>query len=145
VSEAVIRRATARDATIVLGLVREAGLAIPGVVEHLSAFVVAERGERAVGTIGLELRGEVALLRSAVVAPAERGAGLGGVLVSAILDLARSEGVATLYLLTTSAEGYWRRHGFSTIAREDIPDAVRESAEFAGACPTSAVAMARSL
>jgi amino-acid N-acetyltransferase len=125
--------------------VRDADLAVPGVVEHLGAFIVAERDERTVGAIGLELRGDCALLRSAVVAPAERGAGIGGALVAAVLDLARAEGVRTLYLLTTSAEDYWSRHGFSRIPREDIPEPVRQSAEFAGACPASAVAMVRAV
>ncbi len=140
---ASIRGATEADAESIVGLVREAGLAVPGVVEHLRSFLIAERDERPVGAIGLELRGDAALLRSAVVAPAERGAGVGGALVGAVLDLARREGVRTLYLLTTSAEGYWTRHGFARVSREAVPERVRQSDEFLGACPASAAAMMR--
>jgi N-acetylglutamate synthase-like GNAT family acetyltransferase len=140
---ATIRPASPTDADLVVALVRDAGLAVPGVVEHLSSFLIAERGGRPIGTIGLELRGDSALLRSAVVSPAERGAGVGGSLFEAVLDLARREGVQTLYLLTMDAEGYWTRHGFARIPREMVPDAVKRSDEFVSACPASATAMRR--
>lgn len=142
---ASIRRATAADAAAIVALVRQAGLAEPGVVEHLHSFLVAERDERPVGALGLELRGTSALLRSAVVSPDERGAGIGGALFAAGVELARDEGVETLYLLTTSAEGYWARHGFARIARDAVPLAVKQSDEFIGACPASAAAMMRAV
>jgi N-acetylglutamate synthase-like GNAT family acetyltransferase len=141
----VMRRATTDDAPTLIALVRDAGLAVPGLVDHLDAFLVAERDGRTVGTIGLELRGTDALLRSAVVASEERGSGIGGALFGALLDLARDEKVVTLYLLTTGAEQYWARHGFTRITRDDIPEAVKQSAEFAGACPASAAVMMRSV
>lgn len=140
-----IRRAAPADAGAIEMLLREAGLVLPGVSEHLRSFLIAERDERPVGTIGLELRGTSALLRSAVVDPAGRGRGIGGALVDAIVALARSEGVETLYLLTAGAEGYWSRHGFSLVARDQVPESVRQSAEFAGACPATALAMTRSV
>ena len=121
----------------------DAGLAEPGIEEHLHAFLVAERDGLPLGAIGLEVRGTSALLRSAVVAPAERSAGIGAALVDAVLDLARDEGVAMLYLLTTSAQGYWTRCGFSPVSRDAVPDSVKQSAEFTGACPSTAVAMSR--
>lgn len=138
-----IRRATAADAEAIVSLVRDANLAVPGVVEHLETFLVAERDLRAVGAIGLEIRGADALLRSAVVSPDARGSGIGTSLVAAVLDLARGEGVRTLYLLTTSAQGYWARQGFTPVSREVVPDDVKRSEEFAGACPASAAAMVR--
>lgn len=140
---ASIRRATAADAEAIVSLVRHAELAVPGVVEHLETFLVAERDQRAVGAIGLEIRGTDALLRSAVVSPDARGCGIGTSLVTAVLDLARREGVNTLYLLTTSAQGYWARQGFTLVSRDAVPDTVKRSEEFIGACPASAAAMVR--
>ena len=140
---ASIRRATTGDTDAIVTLVRDADLAVPGVVEHLDTFLVAERDRRAVGAIGLEIRGTDALLRSAVVAPDARGSGIGTSLVNAVLDLARREGVNTLYLLTTSAQGYWVRQGFAVVSRDAVPDAVKRSEEFIGACPASAAAMMR--
>ena len=138
---ASIRPATPPDLAPVLELLREAGLSIPGVEEHFGDFLVAERGGRIVGAIGLELRGEHALLRSAVVLPGERSAGVGAELFRRIQAVARSKGVTSLVLLTSSAEGYWARHGFERIAREAAPAAVRVSAEFNGSCPASAAVM----
>ena len=140
---ASIRRAIAADTNAIVTLVRDANLAVPGLVEHLETFLVAERDRRAVGAIGLEIRGCDALLRSAVVSPEARGAGIGASLVTAVLDLARDEGVTTLYLLTTSAQGYWARQGFAVVSRDVVPDAVKRSEEFVGACPASAAAMMR--
>lgn len=142
---ASIRRATAADADAIMTLVRDANLAVPGVMEHLETFLVAECDRRAVGAIGLEVRGTDALLRSAVVSPEARGSGIGTSLVHAVLDLARREGVNTLYLLTTSAQGYWVRQGFTLVSRDVIPDAVKRSEEFIGACPASAAAMVRTV
>lgn len=140
---ATIRAAAPADLDAVLGLVREAGLAEPGIAEHLRTFLVAERNGRMVGAMGLELRGRDALLRSAVVSPSARGQGVGRALFDALLDAARQQDVRALYLLTTDAEGYWSRLGFAPVARTDVPAAVRESAEFVGACPASAAAMHR--
>ena len=140
---ASIRRAIAADTNAIVTLVRDANLAVPGLVEHLETFLVAERDRQAVGAIGLEIRGSDALLRSAVVSPEARGAGIGASLVTAVLDLARDEGVTTLYLLTTSAQGYWARQGFAVVSRDVVPDAVKRSEEFVGACPASAAAMMR--
>ena len=46
-----------------------------------------------------------------------------------------------LYLLTTTAPDYFRRLGFRALARRHAPAALRESAEFRGACPDSALLM----
>lgn len=140
-----VRRAAPLDLAAVLDLLREAGLSLPGVEEHFANFSVALRGNTVVGAIGLELRGPHALLRSAVVAPHERGTGLGGALYAAAVEHARREGVGTLVLLTTTAEGYWARHGFARITRDAVPEEVKRSHEFRGACPASAAVMARPL
>jgi amino-acid N-acetyltransferase len=140
-----IRAATASDVAPVLALLRESSLSIPGVEEHFGSFVVAERGSRIVGAMGLELRGGEALLRSAVVAPDARGAGVGAALYARIVEVARANDVRTLVLLTTAAQGYWARHGFAPIARNDAPASVTRSEEFRGACPASATAMLLSL
>jgi len=142
---ATIRPAAPADLPAVLVLLHDAGLSIPGVEEHFGSFLVAEREGRVVGAIGLELRGEHALLRSAVVSPSERGAGLGAALFDRVHELARASDVTSLLLLTTAAEGYWARHGFERIPREAVPEAVTASPEFHGACPASAAAMRRAI
>ena len=138
-----IRTATNADLEPMIAMLREADLVLEGVAEHVDSFIVAERDGRLTGAMGLELRGADALLRSAVVAPAERGAGTGRALFEHLEALARSRGVTGLYLLTTTAVGYWSRLGFTAVSRDDVPTDVRRSPEFNGACPASATVMAR--
>lgn len=138
---AAVRAATGRDYAAVIGLLEAASLPTNGVPPGLDGFLVAERGGWIVGAIGLERYGEAALLRSAVVEPEARGTGLGAALVERLLDAARAAGVREVFLLTTTAEGYFPRFGFGPIAREEVPAAVRASVEFRGACPASAAVM----
>jgi amino-acid N-acetyltransferase len=97
------------------------------------------------GLVGLELFGSVALLRSLVVAPDRRGTGEGAALLKHAEDQARAQGVRTLYLLTTTAESFFAKHGYQRAARESAPAAIRGTREFAGICPASSAFMMRQL
>ena len=70
------------------------------------------------GLVGLELFGDVALLRSLVVSSGARSSGVGSALVRHAEHYAHSRGVRTLYLLTTTAEGFFARLGYSNAARD---------------------------
>ena len=59
--------------------------------------------------------------------------------------LARKLGARHAYLLTDTAEAFFRRRGFEVIDRTDVPAAIRNSVEFAVACPASAIAMHRAV
>ncbi len=107
-------------------------------------YLVEADGDR-VGCIGVERYGDAALLRSAAIAEAARGQGYGGRAVRAVETRAGSEGVETLYLLTTTAADFFAGLGYERIDREAVPDSVRGSAEFAELCPSSATLMRRLL
>ena len=102
---------------------------------------MAQRSARIVGCAALEVFGRAGLLRSVTVDEAQRGQGLGHQLTQAALDLARTRGVASVYLLTTTAASFFPRFGFREVARADVDGAVKGSVEFTTACPASAVAM----
>ena len=145
---ATIRPATAADASAVEALLTGSNLPLNGGREALGCFVVAHDDGRLVGVAGIEecgVRGEHALLRSVAVDPAWRNRGLGRALVSRAIALAESRGAKALYLLTTTAEHYFPSFGFTTTSREAVPDDVRSTAEFQGACPASATVMVRRL
>jgi len=95
--------------------------------------------------IGLELFGDVALLRSLVVAQQARGAGAGSALVRHAETYAREHGGHTLYLLTTTAEAFFERRGYARTDRQSAPPAIRATREFAGICPASSAFMLRNL
>jgi amino-acid N-acetyltransferase len=138
-----IRETTSGDLDAVESLLSANDLPLEGVRENFSSFVVAEDNGEIAGAIGLEKFGPVALLRSAVVSPEHRGSGIGRRLVQQILDRASNEGIEQLFLLTTTAEKYFPRFGFSSTTRSEVPASVKASAEFQGACPDTAVVMTR--
>lgn len=140
-----IAPATPADLPAVLDLLAASALPHDGLTDHFGAAVVARAGEAVVGSAALELYGEAALLRSVAVAAGLRGQGLGRELTMAALGLARARGVRRVYLLTTTAEGYFPSFGFAPITRAEVEPAVQASAEFTGACPASAAVMALTL
>lgn len=91
-----------------------------------------------VASAGIEGHAQIGLLRSLAVAPAYRQQGLASQLVAHLEQLARQQGRHTLYLLTTSAEAFFVRHGYQLIAREAAPPALRQTSQFSTLCPVSA-------
>lgn len=112
---------------------------------HLAHFLVARGGEELTGVVGLEVHGPAALLRSLAVPPAHRGRGIAIRLTDEAEAYARSLGVRTLYLLTTTAEGFFAKRGYLRTDRRDVPAAVQGTAEFRSICPASAVCMRKDL
>lgn len=142
----LIAPAAAADLPAVVSLLDDARLPAAGIEQHFpDAFFVARGEGGVVGAAGVEVYGGVGLLRSVVVAESARGTGLGERLSRAVLELAAERGVRELYLLTTSADGYFPRLGFVRVAREDLPGELDRSEQMRGACPVSAVAMRRVL
>jgi amino-acid N-acetyltransferase len=121
------RAATAADLGELLSLLDSVGLPREGAAEHLSDFLVArdEKGH-VVGCVGMERHGQVALLRSAAVAPESQGTGLGRRLTAALIELARAEGVGEVVLLTTSARATFSPRSLAS-ARRRAPTTMRGS------------------
>lgn len=136
-----ISKAQPADADTLLGLLRHHKLPTDGFIDHLETAVVARAAGRIIGTAAIEVYGTSALLRSVAVDPAFQGQHVGRTLTETALTLARSAGIENVYLLTTTAEAYFPKLGFSRVTREDVPDAVRQSVEFTSACPASATVM----
>ena len=112
---------------------------------HCDHFFFSGSGAAPTGLVGLELFGDVALLRSLVVAPERRGSGEGEALLKHAEDQARAQGVRALYLLTTTAEPFFAKQGYQRASRESAPAAIRATREFAGICPASSAFMMRQL
>jgi len=133
------------DVPAIAALLRVAALPHEDFAEYLAHFLVARRAGRVVGAVGFERHGRAALLRSLVVAPAWRGAGLGGRLVRRLTAEARRSGIRRFYLLTTTAEMFFAKRGFRKIPRGSVPAAIAATREFNSLCPASAVCMTRAL
>lgn len=141
-----IRPARRGDFEAVTRLLRGAGLPVEDLAgERMTEFLVATSGGPLVGVIGLESYAQVGLLRSLVVDPGSRTAGVGRLLVAALEASARLRGLTELWLLTIDADRYFAALGYARKERRDAPPAIRETAEFAVLCPGSATLMQKSL
>jgi amino-acid N-acetyltransferase len=127
-------------------LLSESSLPIEDITaQHLHHFFGCGSGLELEGLVGLELYGEVALLRSLAVASSRRGSGVGSGLVAHAERQARDQGVQSLYLLTTTAEKFFLRRGYTRIPRDEAPAAIKGTKEFSGICPTSSAFMVKYL
>jgi amino-acid N-acetyltransferase len=136
----MIRRAETQDLPAVLALLAEASLPVEGVADHFHSFFVDDDGGRIVASAGLEVHGDVALLRSLAVTPDLRGTGLGAALLRRTL-LEAGGRAGGIYALTTTAEGYLSRFGFDRVRRDSVPAQLLASRELQDACPSSATVL----
>lgn len=97
------------------------------------------------GIVGLDVHGDGALLRSLAVSEARRGTGLGAALLAHAEQFAAQQGIRTLYLLTTTAEGFFARHGYRPMLRAEAPAFIAATSQFSQLCPSSSAFMAKSL
>ena len=136
-----MRSARASDWPHIAALLQSHRLPLDGAREHLAQFCLAVCGDNIVGCAGMEVYGHEALLRSVAVQPDQQGIGVGQRLVSHLMAAAKHQHVTALYLLTTSAADYFARLGFQRLSAQQAPAALKQSLEFQGACPSSAVLM----
>ena len=143
-ADILITPATPADVPAIAALLRDAELPREDFAAHVANFLVAKNGAgNLIGAVGAEVKGTDALLRSLVVAPAQRGAGLGGRLVDELERAAAASGVRSWWLLTTTADKFFATRGFRVATRCEAPDAIRGTGQFSGGCGGAAVCMTR--
>ncbi len=127
-------------------ILRECGLPFSDITPgHLKHFFASGDSARLSGIVGLELYQDTALLRSLAVLPGYRNTGLGRRLVAHAERYALAQGVRAIYLLTTTADAFFSRIGYSPVSRDRAPSAIRNTAEFSNLCPSSSVFMVKRL
>ncbi len=137
-----LREARADDLTLVRDLLKRCELPADDVSDAmLPGFVVAESSASLVGVAAIEVHGPHGLLRSVAVAPEVRGSGLGAELVRDRISWMQSQGIGSLYLLTTTAAPYFAMHNFVTVTRDSAPAEIQASSEFTDLCPSTAILM----
>lgn len=141
----LIEKATPGDLPAIRALLSRLELPTQDLGAENQTFLVARDGGALVGCVALEIYGEVALLRSLAVQPGRQKVGLGHALHDRAVALAREVGLRELFLLTTAAERFFARAGYTRADRSAAPADLRGSHEFRTLCPTDAVFMARKL
>jgi amino-acid N-acetyltransferase len=130
----------------VVALLHSQGLPVSDITdEHLEHFFLIGSDASPTGLVGVEMYGTEALLRSLVVAETARTQGIGSALVQHAEEYASSHHVSAMYLLTTTAENFFKRRGYEGIDRSQAPPSIERTREFASLCPTSSAFMIKRL
>jgi UDP-N-acetylmuramate: L-alanyl-gamma-D-glutamyl-meso-diaminopimelate ligase len=108
---------------------------------HTSFFVIRSEGHIA-ASVGLEVYGEEAILRSLAVDPEKRGNGYGWMLADTAVEHARWRGVRRIYLLTETASDFFAaKQGFRVVDRSTVSREVAASTLFRSSTDSKFVAM----
>lgn len=139
-----LRSANRGDWAYIERLLTAADLPVPRRSTLELCYVCTVDGDR-VGIGGIERYGTAGLLRSVAIEESARGRGYGTALTEALLDRARAEDIEDLFLLTTTAAGFFAEFGFEQVDRAAAPEPIRETTQFAEVCPDTATCMRREL
>lgn len=129
------------DLPAILQLIHAVALPPDGIEDAMAYFWVAWEEEAIVGTVGLEVYTDLALLRSLAVSTEHQGKGLGRALTETALSYLSARQFRAVYLLTTTAESFFVDYDFLTVPRSEVPACVQQSVEFQSACPDTATCM----
>jgi len=129
-----------KDRNEVIALLQQHHLPVADIDSDKLLYGLME-DNKMIGTVGLEIFDDCALLRSVSIAKDKQGKGYGKFINEAIEKYVTESGINCLYLLTTTAKGFFEKQGYCVINREEAPLAIQQSAEFTSLCPSSAVLM----
>ncbi len=124
---------------------KKAGLPYADVEAPGRYFWRFEEDDVPVGFGGVEIHGDVALLRSLVILPPMRHHGVGTAITSALEGEAVALGARALYLLTTGEAPFFAHQGFAPCSLDALPPEVTGCNEFAAAAPGSIIVMTKRL
>ena len=138
-----IRAARADEVDPVRALLQACRLPVDGVPADLSALLIAVDADGIVGAVGLERHGRDVLLRSLAVTPEARLQHVASRLCQEVETRAQVAGASRIFLLTETAERFFRRRGYTPLDRAQAPPGIAACREFSSVCPASAVLMVR--
>ena len=128
----------------VIDLLNRNNLPTSDITRETKLFVMTDQN-KIIGSIGLEIKKNMGLLRSLSVDDKYRNKGSAISLVNYLEDFARELHLDSIYLLTTTAEQFFTKRKYKVIDRNTIPDEIRDTSEFQSVCPASAVVMKKHL
>jgi amino-acid N-acetyltransferase len=124
----------------VIELLEENDLPTSDIDEDKTLFALIQN-DKVIGTGGLELFGDCALLRSLSVRKDWQGKGLGRFIAQQLEQVCGESGIANVYLLTTTAEDFFRKKGYRVIDRANAPLSIKNSSEFTTVCSSTGILM----
>jgi N-acetylglutamate synthase-like GNAT family acetyltransferase len=133
-----LRQADAADRLAMLGIINDAALAYRGIIpadrwhepymadDELASeiaagivFWLAESDEAVIGVMGIQDKGDVALVRHAYVTPTVQRGGVGSKLLAHVRSLVRKPVLIGTWADAKWAIDFYRRNGFEAVGREE--------------------------
>ncbi len=140
-----IGKIKADEIAVVKNILKEAMLPFEDIDQHTETFLTAKVGSEIVGAVGLEIWNDNGLLRSLVVKDNFRNYGFGNELYARSIDLAKQNNLKQVVLLTTTAEQFFSKKGFTKVTGINIPSFVKETKEYTIYCPSSSAVMMKQI
>ncbi|MEI8085131.1 MAG: arsenic resistance N-acetyltransferase ArsN2 [Paludibacter sp.] len=144
-SKIIIVTAREEDVEDLVALLKTSNLPVSDLGLGQRIFLVALSDEKVVGCVALEIYEDAGLLRSLAVNNDSRGKGIGQKLVAKAEAWSQNHGLKNLYLLTTTAAGFFTKLGWHRTDRTSVPNAVALSSEFTSICPSTAICMFKNI
>lgn len=135
---------TEKERQEVFSLLMQQKLPVTDIQEDTLLYLLLD-GDKVTGTAGLDIFDDCALLRSVSVVADARGKGYGKVLNEQIEKFAKDSGISCMYLITHTAKDFFDRQGYCVIDRTTAPNAIKQTDQFTGLCPSSAVVMKKTI
>ena len=129
------------DLQNIKSILKNASLPFEDIEHVLNGFLLLKVESVIIGTVCLEKHDSYGFLRSLAVISSKQKKGYGNILYDAVIEKARNENIYEIYLLTETADTFFRKKGFTEINRKDVPQPIRNTSEFSYLCPDSAICM----
>lgn len=127
---------TPQERSIVMDLLQQHKLPTSDIGDDTLLYLLFDAG-KPVGTAGLEIFEDCALLRSVSVVKDQQRKGYGNILYQQIEAYAKESGIGCMYLLTTAAKDFFDRQGYCVIERSTAPVQLRHTPAFSSLCSTA--------
>jgi len=94
-----------------------------------------------IGCVGLEIYQNFGLVRSLAVTETYQNKSLGSFLLAKLEQEAKTKNLDELYLLTETAEKFFKNRGYTVVERQFVPIEIQNSYEYSSSCKKSAIVM----
>lgn len=118
----VIRKAVPNDGYKIKEILQRTGFSSSYSNNNIENTMVIETEDLIVGCGGLDIVGDVAILKYLTILPEYRGQSLGDGLTRALVNYADRRNIKKLYLFSNKPMDYFKRFGFENIRLEDIQE-----------------------
>lgn len=134
-----------KDLKEVIDLLLESGLPVDDIQQAPILFFGIRNAQKLLAVAALEIYYPHAIVRSVAVEKNQQNKGIGSKLIDYLEEKAISLKIEELYLLTTTADDFFRKKGYSDNQKLACPEKIHQSEEFKNLCPDSAISLSKKL